>query len=55
MESVADVIDRWYAIPGTPASGLYGGQFSHVHDDRLTRLSRRVWSLKLNHPVGSGH
>ena len=47
MEAVADVIDRWYAIPGYTGSGLYGGKFTMTSTAGLPFTSR-VWSLKLN-------
>lgn len=28
VETLADAIDRWYPIPGTTGSGLYGGKFT---------------------------
>ena len=48
MEAVADVLDRWYAIPGYTGTGLYGGQFSQYTTTSGPFVSR-VWSLKLNH------
>ena len=47
MEAVADVLDRWYAIPGYTGTGLYGGQFSQYTTTSGPFVSR-VWSLKLN-------
>ena len=47
VETLADVVDRWYAIPGTTGSGLYGGKFTMTSTAGLPFTSR-VWSLKLN-------
>jgi pimeloyl-ACP methyl ester carboxylesterase len=48
MESVADVIDRWYAIPGYTGSGLYGGRFG-MYTTSGYPFTDRIWSLQLNH------
>jgi pimeloyl-ACP methyl ester carboxylesterase len=48
METVADVIDRWYAIPGYTGSGLYGGRFG-MYTTGGYPFTDRVWSLQLNH------
>ncbi len=48
MESVADVIDRWYAIPGYTGAGLYGGRFG-MYTTCSYPFTDRIWSLKLNH------
>jgi pimeloyl-ACP methyl ester carboxylesterase len=48
MESVADVIDRWYAIPGYTGRGLYGGRFS-MYSTGGYPFTNRVWSLQLGH------
>jgi pimeloyl-ACP methyl ester carboxylesterase len=48
MESVSDVVDRWYAIPGYTGSGLYGGKFS-MYTTSGYPFTDRIWSLKLNH------
>ena len=37
VETVADVVDRWYAIPGYTGNGLYGGQFSMYSTPAATR------------------
>jgi hypothetical protein len=47
VETLADVVDRWYAVPGTIGSGLYGGKFTMTSTAGLPFTSR-VWSLKLN-------
>ena len=47
VETLADVVDRWYAIPGLTGSGLYGGKFTMTSTAGLPFTSR-VWSLKLN-------
>ena len=47
VETLADVVDRWYAIPGLTGSGLYGGKFTMTSTSGLPFTSR-VWSLKLN-------
>ena len=47
VETLADVVDRWYAIPGYTGSGLYGGKFTMTTTAGLPFTSR-VWSLKLN-------
>ena len=47
VETLADVVDRWYAIPGYTGSGLYGGKFTMTSTSGLPFTSR-VWSLKLN-------
>ncbi|HYI74469.1 MAG TPA: alpha/beta fold hydrolase [Gaiellaceae bacterium] len=47
VETLADVVDRWYAVPGTTGSGLYGGKFTMTSTAGLPFTSR-VWSLKLN-------
>jgi hypothetical protein len=47
VETLADVVDRWYAIPGFTGSGLYGGKFTMTSTAGLPFTSR-VWSLKLN-------
>jgi hypothetical protein len=46
VEAVADVIDRWYAIPGSTGAGLYGGKFAMTSTDGLP-FTTRVWTLKL--------
>jgi pimeloyl-ACP methyl ester carboxylesterase len=46
VETVADVIDRWYAIPGETGVGLYGGKFRMTSSDTDPFVSR-VWTLKL--------
>ena len=48
VETLADVVDRWYPIPGTTGSGLYGGKFTITSTAGLP-FTTRVWSLKLNH------
>ena len=48
MESVADVVDRWYAIPGYTGAGLYGGQFGMYTTSGYPFVDR-IWSLKLTH------
>ncbi|HEX5017279.1 MAG TPA: alpha/beta fold hydrolase, partial [Actinomycetes bacterium] len=48
MESVSDVVDRWYAIPGYTGSGLYGGQFS-MYTTSTDPFVSRIFTLKLNH------
>ncbi len=47
VETLADVVDRWYAVPGLTGSGLYGGKFTMTSTAGLPFTSR-VWSLKLN-------
>ena len=47
VEAIADVIDRWYAIPGYTGVGLYGGQFSMYNTSGLP-VSSQTWNLKLN-------
>jgi hypothetical protein len=47
VETLADVVDRWYAIPGLTGVGLYGGKFTMTSTSGLPFTSR-VWSLKLN-------
>ena len=47
VEAIADVIDRWYAIPGYTGIGLYGGKFSMYNSSGLP-VSSQTWSLKLN-------
>ena len=47
-ETLADVVDRWYPIPGTTGPGLYGGKFTITSTAGLP-FTTRVWSLKLNH------
>ena len=47
VEAIADVIDRWYAIPGYTGTGLYGGQFSMFNTSGLP-VSSQMWNLKLN-------
>ena len=47
VETLADVVDRWYAIPGLTGVGLYGGKFTMTSTAGLPFTSR-VWSLKLN-------
>ena len=46
VETLADVVDRWYAIPGFTGSGLYGGKFKMTSTDGLPFTSR-VWTVKL--------
>src|SRR6185503_8106747 len=48
VESLADVIDRWYAIPGYTGVGLYGGKFTMTTTTAEPFVSR-TWTLKLNH------
>jgi hypothetical protein len=48
VEALADVIDRWYAIPGYTGVGLYGGQFTMTTTTSGPFVSR-TWTLKLNH------
>ena len=48
MESVADVMDRWYAIPGYTGGGLYGGRFS-MHATTTNPFVSRVWTMRLKH------
>jgi len=47
VETIADVIDRWYAIPGYTGTSLYGGQFSMFNTAGLP-VSSQTWNLKLN-------
>ena len=47
VEAIADVIDRWYAIPGYTGIALYGGKFSMYSTSGLP-VSSQLWSLKLN-------
>lgn len=47
VESISDVVDRWYAIPGYTGVGLYGGTFS-MYTTFGNPFTSRVWSLKLN-------
>ncbi len=54
VETLADVVDRWYAIPGFTGSGLYGGKFKMTSTDGLPFTSR-VWTVKLTRrPVDDG-
>src|SRR5262249_53586303 len=46
VEAVADVIDRWYAIPGYTGVGLYGGRFSMTTTNGLPFVTR-VFKLDL--------
>ena len=46
VEALADVIDRWYAIPGFGGSGLYGGKFTMTSTD-TSPFASRVWTLAL--------
>jgi pimeloyl-ACP methyl ester carboxylesterase len=48
VETVADVVDRWYAIPGYTGTSLYGGRFS-MYTTAGYPFTDRVWSLQLNH------
>ncbi len=48
METVADVIDRWYAIPGYTGTSLYGGRFG-MYTTGGYPFTDRIWSLQLNH------
>jgi hypothetical protein len=48
VEAVADVVDRWYAIPGYTGTSLYGGKFS-MYSTGGYPFTSRVWSLSLNH------
>jgi pimeloyl-ACP methyl ester carboxylesterase len=47
VESVADVIDRWYAIPGYRGTSLYGGRFVMwtTYSDPFVS---RIWKLRLD-------
>ena len=47
VETLADVVDRWYAVPGFTGSGLYGGKFTMTSSAGFP-FTTRVWSLKLN-------
>lgn len=47
VESIADVIDRWYAIPDFSGGGLYGGRFT-MDSTGGEPFVNRVWSLDLN-------
>lgn len=47
VESVSDVVDRWYAIPGYTGVGLYGGKFS-MYSTFSDPFVSRVWTLKLH-------
>ena len=47
VEAIADVIDRWYAIPGYTGTSLYGGRFSMYNSTGLP-VSSQTWTLKLN-------
>jgi hypothetical protein len=47
VEAVADVIDRWYAIPGFHGSGLYGGRFAMFTTYSGPFVSR-VWTFRFN-------
>ncbi len=46
VEAVADVIDRWYAIPGFTGVGLYGGKFG-MDTTSTNPFPTRVWTLGL--------
>jgi pimeloyl-ACP methyl ester carboxylesterase len=48
METVADVIDRWYAIPGYTGVGLFGGKFSMTTNYTLPFVTRD-FKLDLTH------
>jgi pimeloyl-ACP methyl ester carboxylesterase len=47
VEAVADVIDRWYTIPGTKGVGLYGGKFT-IDTTDTNPFPTRVWTLDLH-------
>ncbi len=46
VETIADVIDRWYAVPGYSGAGLYGGKWSMDNTAGLP-VSSQTWNLKL--------
>jgi pimeloyl-ACP methyl ester carboxylesterase len=46
VETLADVVDRWYVISGFTGSGLYGGKFRMTSTEGLPFTSR-VWRLRL--------
>jgi hypothetical protein len=48
VETVADVIDRWYAIPGYTGVGLFGGKFTMTTNYTLPFVTR-VFKLDLVH------
>lgn len=47
VETLADVIDRWYAIPDITGVGLYGGEFTMDSTSGLPFISQ-VWSIALD-------
>ncbi len=46
VETIADVIDRWYAVPGYSGAGLYGGKWWMDNTASLP-VSSQTWNLKL--------
>lgn len=46
VESVADVVDRWYAIPGYTGTSLYGGRFTMTTTSGRPFWAR-TWRLRL--------
>ena len=47
VETLADVVDRWYAIPDITGVGLYGGEFTMDSTSGLPFISQ-VWSVDLD-------
>ena len=47
VQAIADVIDRWYAIPGYSGTSLYGGRF-HMTNTSGLPVSSQIWTLKLH-------